>query len=96
MALRATDGWHDKAKVLVFYDPPLRELKDAASKVPFPYKKKWEEANEKLLHMDQDLNNLLETNTRYAEANKRNALSYGRPGDYYEPPRGGRDEEEER
>lgn len=76
-ALRQTDGWHDKAKVAVFWDPPgIDPLAEWDEKKGMPYQTLWHKVNRENIELQKQNLNLLKANTKYSKTHLTAARAY--------------------
>jgi hypothetical protein len=74
-------NWHPKSTVMVFWDPPTKNMidRDVMKKLPtVNFENLYGDANKIILEQKKQINNLLSANSKYARTNKDNATSYSR------------------
>jgi hypothetical protein len=76
-ALKQTPGWHDKAKVAVFWDPPnFDAMADWDDKEAMPYKNYARKMNKENFRLQEMIDNLQNANTKMSATHKTAADAY--------------------
>jgi len=76
-ALRQIEGWHDKAKVAVYWNPPgIDPLKDWDEKKGMPFQTLYHKVNRENIELQKQNLNLLKANTKYSRTHLTAARAY--------------------